>query len=380
MFAWLKKRKYAVSGFIAAFIVISISIFPIFSSSSNATVSVTERVLNVIPLKSKQSSLTTTHIGYITPINSVEVVPNVSGYIQDVLVEGGQQVRVGDNLLLIDQREYKANLAAAEATVTQAQANLNNADVYYRRIKKAGSKAVSPTELDNAKAKYLSALGELKAAEANRDKAKVMYDYTILQATIDGIVGNVNLTAGNYVAPASPALFSIVQTNPIRVVFSLTNKDYLNILSRSRNGDILADYKINLQLPDGKKYEHSGKFQFTDNAIDKSTGSISVYVDFINPDKKLISGGYVDVLLERDIKDGFWVPQNSVYLTPLGAFIYVVKDNKVSQKEVNIVSESEGEYLLDNKFADDEFLVTDRVTASILKDKVRIKVNSAEQP
>ena len=88
MFAWLKKRKYSVSGFIAAFIVISISIFPIFSSSSNATVSVTERVLNVIPLKSKQSSLTTTHIGYITPINSVEVVPNVSGYIQDVLVEG----------------------------------------------------------------------------------------------------------------------------------------------------------------------------------------------------------------------------------------------------------------------------------------------------
>ena len=378
MFAWFKKKRYIILGFFVSFAIISISMFPIFSSSQ-ANSSVPERILNVIPLKSKNASLTTTHIGYVTPVKSVELVPNVSGYIQDVFVEGGQHVKLGDNLVLIDQREYKASLDAAEAEVNQAQAVLNNADIYYRRIKKAGSKAISKTEFDNAKAKYLSALGELNAAKANRDKAKVMYDYTVLQSSIDGVVGNVNLTVGNYVAPASSPLISIIQTNPIRVVFSITNKEYLNVLKESQTGGIFSGYKINLQLANGKKYAYSGEFQFTDNAIDKSTGSLSVYVDFANPDNELISGGYVDVLLERTIKDGFWIKQNHVYLTPEGAFIYIVKGNKVSKIKVNIVSESQGEYLLSESFANNEFLITDKVTDSILNNEVKMRINSAEQ-
>ena len=378
MFAWLRKRRYLILGFIASSTIISISMFPIFSSSK-ASIPSPERTLNVIPLKSKNSSLTTKHIGYATPIKSVELVPNVSGYIQDVFVEGGQYVKFGDNLVLIDQREYKASLDAAEANVVQAQADLNNADIYYRRIKKAGSKAISKTEQDNAKAKYLSALGTLNVAKANRDKAKVMYDYTVLQASIDGIVGNVSLTVGNYVAPASSPLISIIQTDPIRVVFSLTNKDYLNIRSHSENKELLSGYQINLQLANGKKYEHTGQFKFSDNAIDKSTGSISIYADFANPDNELISGGYVDVLLSKDIKDGFWVRQDYVYLSPLGAFIYVVKDNKVSKQKVNIVSEANGEYLLDNKFSNNEFLVIDKISDSILQNQVKIRINSGEQ-
>ena len=156
---------------------------------SAATPPKRELVLNVIPLKPQDVTVTTTHVGYVTPIKSVELVPNVSGYIADVLVEGGQKVKAGDNLVLIDQRRYKAELNAAVAAVTQAQADFNNAKVYYERIQKAGGKAVSQSEADSAKARYLSALGSLEEARANQAKAQVMYDYTVLQSSIDGIVG-----------------------------------------------------------------------------------------------------------------------------------------------------------------------------------------------
>lgn len=155
-----------------------------------------EMVLNVMPLQPREVTFSNQYIGYVTPVKSVEVVPQISGYLETVWVEGGQEVSAGDNLILIQPDEYKARLDAANASVTQAQADFNNASVYYQRIKKAGAKAISKTEIDNAKAKYLAAQGALSQAKADRELARVNYDYTLLQAPIDGIVGNVDLTRG----------------------------------------------------------------------------------------------------------------------------------------------------------------------------------------
>ncbi len=338
-----------------------------------------ELVLNVIPLKSYDTVLFTTHVGYVAPIKSVNLVPNVSGYIQDVWVEGGQEVKYGDNLLLIDQREYKAALDAAKANLSQAKANLANAEVYYQRIKKAGSKAISKTEIDNAKAKYLSAKAEVGAAKANLEKASVMYDYTVLQAPIDGVVGNVDLTQGNYVSPNSGSLISIIQTNPIRVVFSLTDKEYLQALSRQNGKSLFSGEKIKLRLSDNSLYPVEGEFKFSDNAINRSTGSMAIYADFANPDSRLTSGAYVDVLVEREIKDGFWVKQNQVYLLPDGAYIYTVKDNKLQKNKVTIVSEKDGKYLLADKFPQNIYLVTDKINSIPQGNNIKIKINKLEE-
>lgn len=149
-----------------------------------------------MPLAPRDVSLTQSYIGYVTPIHSVDIVPYINGFLEDIMVDGGQRVERGDNLILIRQNEYKASLEAAEASVLQADATLNNAAVYYRRVKQAGTKVISKTELDNAKASYLSAKAALAQAKANRDLAKVNFDYTIIQAPISGIVGNVDLTRG----------------------------------------------------------------------------------------------------------------------------------------------------------------------------------------
>ena len=112
----------------------------------------------------------------------------------------------------------------------QTQADLANAKVYYERVKKVGPKAMSKTEFDNAKAKYLSAQAAVAQARANYNLAKVNYGYTEINAPISGIVGEMSLTKGDYVSPGSQPLFSIIQYDPIRVVFSITDKDYLEEL------------------------------------------------------------------------------------------------------------------------------------------------------
>lgn len=345
-------------------------------ASSAAPAPGRELVLNVIPIKPQNVTVTTTHVGYVTPIKSVDLVPEVSGYIEEVLVEGGQEVQAGDVLVMIDQREYKAALNAAIAAVTQAQAGFNNAKTYYDRIRKAGPKAISKTEVDNAKAQYLSALGALEEAKANQAKAQVMYDYTVLDSSIEGVVGNVSLTKGNYVAPGSAPLLSIIQYNPIRVVFSISDKEYLDEIARQNGQPLFSGENIRIRLANGNLYKPQGQFRFTDNAVDRSTSSIAVYADFENPGRELVANAYVDVLLERDVRDGVLVRQNYVRLEPDGAYVYTVKNNQLMKTPVTILSEQEGNYLLANRFAKGEYLVVDKVGTVAKDTKVKIKLAS----
>lgn len=376
-----KLKSVSIRGggvFLAVVGLLAVYAFSFSSADSAVPNPPRSQTLNVLPLRPQDITITDSYVGYVTPIKSVDLVPNVSGYIEYVWVEGGQEVKVGDNLLMIDQREYKAALDAAQAAVTQALANLNNADAHYKRIKKAGAKAISQTEIDNAKAGYLSALAAVEQAKANRAKAQTLYDYTVLQASIDGVVGNVSLTTGNYVAPGTVALLSIIQYNPIRVVFSISDKEYLNALAR-KNDTLFANENIRLRLANGDLYPLAGEFKFTDNQIDKNTGSIAIYADFANPDHELTANAYVDVLLERTLKGGYLVRQNHVLLTPDGAYVYTVRNQRLTKIPVTIVAEQNGNYVLSNKFASDEYLVIDKVGKTAPDAKLKIKVITAEK-
>ena len=359
-----------------------IFIFAVYcAESQNANSAVPEKSseieLTVIPLKKEDISSQTEYIGYITPIHQVSLTSNVSGYISDIWVKGGQDVKTGDNLLQIDPREYKASYNAAIASRNQAKAQFNNAKIYFERIKKAGSKAVSKTEYDNAQAQFLAAKASLEAAKANEQKAKVMLDYTLLQASINGTVGNVSLTPGNYVSSGAGELLSIVQYNPIRVVFSISDKEYLNLLNSGT--DLLKDQIIRIRLANGKVYQENGIFQFTDNQINNSTNSIAVYADFENPNKELVANAYVDVLLEKQYKDAFVIEQKYTTLLPEGVFAYIIRNKQLVKTKLNILASENNNYIVGNKFGKDEYLVVDKVPVITPQTKVKIKVQSQQE-
>jgi RND family efflux transporter MFP subunit len=316
-----------------------------------------ETVVEAVPLIKQNTSLTHRYIGYVQPIHSVAVMPNITGYVDEVWAQGGTSVKAGDNLVLIDQREYKAELEAAQAATAQAQATYNNALSYYNRAKKAGAKAVAAADLDSAKAQYLSAKASLAQAQADEHKAEVLYNYTVLQAPIDGVIGDVSLTKGDYITPSAESLFDIIQFDPIRVVFALSDKEYLQALQKHSASELLKESTIQLQLADGKIYDHNGEFRFCDNQLDKSTSSVSVFADFANPDKRLLTNSYVDVLVKQPLQNVYVIDRKYASLTNDGVFVDVVNHNHLRREKLQILGYDDNRYAVDNNFRKDDFLV-----------------------
>lgn len=334
-----------------------------------------ELTLNVMPLKTQDVKIEKSYIGYVTPINDVNVLPYINGFLEDILVEGGQEVKQGDTLIIIRQNEYKARMDAAKAEVMQAEANFNNAKVYYKRIKDAGPKAISKTEVDNAKASFLSTQAQVANAKANYELAKVNYEYTIIQAPISGLVGNVALTKGDYVSPASEPLLRIIQFNPIRVVFSITDKDYLEEI---RSGGLFLNEKIKLKLSDGRIFEKAGTYKFADNEINKNTNSIAVFADFENSDKTLVSNAYVDVLVEKNYPDGVLINQNLVTMTSEGNYVYLVNNNRLDKVKIDIIATIGSQYLVKNGFKQGDYIVLDKIGRIGKDQKIKIKIADSE--
>lgn len=335
-----------------------------------------EITLRVVPFKAEDVDIQKSYIGYVTPINEVSVLPYINGFLDKIMVSGGQDVSQGETLVVIKQDEYKANMDAARASVIQAEANFANAKSYYDRIKKAGAKAVSKTEIDSAKASYLSSQAAVAQAKANFALAKVNYDYTEIQAPVNGTVGEVSLTKGDYVSPGGQALFKIIQYNPIRVVFSITDKDYLDELAQ---GKLFAQDEIRLRLSNGNIYAKPGQYRYVDNEIDRQTNSIAVYADFENEDKTLVANAYVDVLLNKTYKNGVLVRQNYVSREADGNYVYVVNGSQLSKVKVDIVAPVKNDYLLKNNFKRGDYLVIDKVSKMSPDQKIRIKVVGGEK-
>lgn len=347
--------------------------FPLMGKKTAPEAAPRELSLNVVKLLPQDVEITKSYIGYVMPIHEVDIVPYISGFLEKIYVSGGQYVDSGDKLILIRPDEYQASLDAAKAAVMEAKATLNNASVYYERMKQAGTEVISKTELDNAKASYLNAKAALAQAQAKRNLAQVNLDYTLISAPISGTVGNVNLTRGDYVSPSGGSLLKIIQFDPIRVVFSISDKDYLNELARS-NGDLFAGENIKIRLSNGQIYEQSGEFQFLDNQIDRSTNSIAVYADFKNPHHTLVANAYVDVLLEKTVKNAVLVRQNQVTMEDSGNYVYVAKDNQIERRLIEIIGIKGDDYVLKNTFAPGEYLVIDKFSSRLSPDQ-KFKLN-----
>jgi len=332
----------------------------------------TTPVAHVAPIVEQNVTVEKKYIGFVKPINDVVLRPYISGFIGKVAVKGGQKVNTGDKLVEIDASIYQAALEAAEAAVAKSEVDYAYAKDYFERVEKAGLKAFSTNEINNARTQYLAADASLKQARAAARQAEVNLGYTNIVAPIDGVVGNVPLTVGDYVSPQSE-LMTIVQTDPIRVVFSISDKDYLEEIKMP---SMFAGEKVKLKLADGSIYNINGEFKYIDNKLDRSTDSIAVYFDFDNPQGKLVDNAYVTALVEKHYQ-GIICPKDLVNLQSDGSFVYVAEGDIVKKHPVRILSEYQNSYILQNDFAAGEKLVTDKITLRSPAQKMTVVENRA---
>ena len=273
------------------------------------------------------------YIGHVEAIHAVSVYPYISGFIERVQIEGGAEVVAGQTLFVLKQDQYLAEVEAAEAKVVGATADLEKARLYLDRIDNTASEAISRTEKDNAQTTFLTAQATLKGAQAELKAAQVNYNYTVINATINGVVGNINATKGEYVSPDGKPLAYILQYNPIRVRFSMPEKDFLNLGADVR---FFETGTLNLKLSNGRIIRASGSVRFADNQIQSGTSSIDLFADFENKKHLLLPGAYVTVLYNEKLKDAILIERGFIQMQQSDNYVFILKDGIIEKRVVEL--------------------------------------------
>ncbi len=371
----IKEKHERTVYIILLFILCSISfglgfyLFKITNHTKIKNIPITHNVtINTKPIEIQDSIVKESFVGYVEAINTVNIKPYINGYISNVYAKAGDNTSVGDILVAIDSGEYKAKLNAAKATVYQTLAKFEYDNSYYERVKNSKKNTFSEIQIIEAKNNYLQSKASYENALAEEDFAQFNYNQTIIKSSINGKISNFTLSIGDYISPTGNDLFTITQLDPIRVVFSLTDTQYLN--STKDNKPLFKNSVIKLKLANGEVFKHTGEFKYTDNKISKNTNSLAVYTYFENNEHKLLPNSYVTVEVYTTIKNTVQINKNLVSITPKGYFVNIERDNKIKTLSIEILSEEKGNYIIKNCFDKNDYIIIDNISNINTNDKV----------
>jgi len=284
------------------------------------------------------------YVAHAEPVQEVDLLPQVDGYIKEIKFKEGDIVKEGAVLYVLDDERYRAVVNQRMADLEAAQAESNRASRYWERMQKADARGITQLERDNAeagaekaKAAVLQAKANLVVAEYDLKKARVI-------APISGQIGKTSAHVGDYVAPSKGPLARIVQVDPIRITFPLTDRAYIAWRNASKGGGGLR-HRTRLLLPDGSVYNGEGTWDFDDNAMSKDTATIIMRLSFPNPDRLLIPNSYVTLLADLKTPPSLpSIPQQAVVdLVGGSQGVWVLKDDMtVEQRVVKIREMSDG--------------------------------------
>jgi RND family efflux transporter MFP subunit len=240
--------------------------------------------VTVAPVEQKEIVEWSEFTGRTEPVESVEIRPRTSGYIQEVRFQSGQVVKKGDVLFVIDPRWNQATFDQRQAEYEQAKGEADRTELLLK------NNAISAEEAEARKAHFQS-------AKAALDSARLDLEYTEVRSPIDGRVSRALLTEGNYVsgtASSASLLTTVVSVNPVYVYASVDEDTLLkfNRLVDSKQLGNTGDGKIpvELELADETDFPHKGSIESFDNRLDPDTGSILLRAVFQNDDGRIVPG------------------------------------------------------------------------------------------
>jgi multidrug efflux system membrane fusion protein len=240
-------------------------------------------------------------VGRTEAVDSVEIRPRVSGYIQEVRFKSGQKVKKGDLLFLIDPRTRQAALDRAEADLRRAQSSLENAQAEAARAERLlTTKAISKEESDTRAWKLTDAQAVLLAAQAARESARLELEFCEVRSPIDGRVSRALVTPGNNVSGVdgnTTLLTTVVSIDPIYVLSDVDETTALRFkrlaLEQKLERDEQGRIAVEMALADEQEFPRKGFVESVDNRLNPGTGSILVRSAFPNPDELIIPGLFV---------------------------------------------------------------------------------------
>ncbi|MGB7215140.1 MAG: efflux RND transporter periplasmic adaptor subunit [Gammaproteobacteria bacterium] len=269
--------------------------------------------------------------GRVQAYRTAEVRARVDGIVERRLYEEGSNVTEGQELFLIDPREARAAVNAAQAAVARAEAEVANARQEVERYEDlVADRAVSEQEYDAAVARLRTAEAGAAEARAELERAELDLEFTTVTAPIAGRAGRAQVTEGALVSATQATLLTrIQQLDPIYVNFSASSGKLLDVRRRIAEGELevpeLKQLRVTLRLEDGREYEHAGFVDFLDLSIDEETGTAALRAELPNPDWVLLPGQFVKVRIEIGVRRNVtMIPQRAVLISADSASVMVV--------------------------------------------------------
>lgn len=325
-------------------LILTVIIVPIiYNKTSGIIAAIAQRRAMSMP---KEVEVGTPHIeevnvsaestGRVEAQYSVDLVARVPGFLIKKYFNEGDFVKKGQVLYQIDPREYQIEVNNSQANVNQYSALLKNAQQELNRANALVKEdLISRSDVDQSLASRNQNKALYDAARQQLELARVNLSYTKIKSPIDGRIGKVNITEGNYVTATSGSLVNISSVNPVFVTFSLKSDDFVRLLKASNK---FQDAKVEVQFDGGSWYDKIGKVNFVDNKIDKNSGSVTLRATFDNSKGWLVPGAYMKVKITAPkLVKYMTVPQASTKGDAMsGYYVWAVEDNKAVKKNIKV--------------------------------------------
>jgi multidrug efflux system membrane fusion protein len=284
------------------------------------------------------------YTGRVAAVDSVELRPRVSGYVDRVAFREGQEVRKGDLLFVIDRRPYEAQLAQAQAQLERARSDAQLARAQDARAQALiEAKAISREDFEARHAASASGNAAVRAAEAAVAAAQLNLQFTEIRAPIDGHAGRALVTAGNLAQADATLLTTVVSIDPVHVYFDTDEQSFMRYQQDERDR-ATVDYPVRVGLAGEDGFPHEGRVDFVDNQVDAGTGTVRVRALLPNPDRILTPGLFARVQLQGGSPRTATLVDDKAILTDQDRkYVYVVgADHTAQRRDIRTGGSAEG--------------------------------------
>ncbi|EMV7410827.1 efflux RND transporter periplasmic adaptor subunit [Enterobacter soli] len=281
--------------------------------------------------------------GRIEAVESVQLRPRVSGYIDKVNYADGQEVKKGEVLFTIDDRTYRAALEQAQANLARAKTQASLAQSEANRTDKlVNTNVVSREEWEQRRSAATQAQADIRAAQAAVDAAQLNLDFTKVTAPIDGRASRALITSGNLVTAGDTAsvLTTLVSQKTVYVYFDVDESTYLHYQNLARSGQGASSNHMALPVEIGltgeEGYPHQGKVDFLDNQLTPSTGTIRMRALLDNAQRQFTPGLFARVRLPGSAEFKATLIDDKAVLTDQDRkYVYIVdKEGKAQRRDI----------------------------------------------
>lgn len=271
----------------------------------------------------------------------VSIVSRCTGTLNEVKVKNGQRVKAGDVLFVIDNRSAVNSLEHAKADLQTAIANRDNAQLEAESNKELAAQGIiSDYLLRTSQNALQSAEAQVAQARAAVRDAELRLDYCTIKSPVDGLVGNILPRIGDVITEGT-MLTRVAGVNEMEADFSLTESQIHALVAESGSLDKLVKIAppMSLRFKDGKEYKHKGRITSFSGMVDQSTGSVTCYVTFPNPDGELFSGMQGSVVMPVEWENRILVPLTAVMRIQNKVLVYKVGADSLATSAIVDIEE-----------------------------------------